>query len=118
MVISIVGNSRKTLLSDALLLISALLGNTVNVSGKTATFNPSLNHLSSIDLPASTASSDAENNEKNGVSFVVAYIQAAGHSSATVNYSSSITYQAFLNTNRTATMTTDTVKVSHNVNLN
>ncbi len=115
---SVAANSGKTLLSNALLLVSILPSNTVTVSGKTATFKPSLKNLTSIDLPASTASSDAENNEKNGVSFVVAYLQAAGYSSATVTCSSSITYQVFLNTDRTALKSTGTATVSHSVDLN
>lgn len=115
---SIAGNSGNSMLANAALIVSVLPGNTVTKSGNTATFKPTLSGLSGVDLPAKTNSSDAETNTDNGVAFVVAYIQHGDVHSGTVTCSSSISYQVFLNTDRTAVMQTGTATVSHNVNLN
>ncbi len=114
---SLAGNSGYTLLADAFLAISTLPGNTVTVSGKNATFKPSLNNLSSMDLPSGTTASNAKYNTK-GATFITIYRQHASYSAARVKSTGVLTYKVFLNTDHTINLNTGTLNVEHNVDLN
>ncbi|MBQ8563627.1 MAG: hypothetical protein IJ443_07040 [Firmicutes bacterium] len=119
---SVIGSVTSGPIATVAAVISSLplgIGDTITVSGTNATFYVSVDDYdaSDIDLPAATASSDAETDESHGVVFKVLYTRDLGYDQADITVSSSISYRAYLNSDRTSTMKTGTATYSHAVNL-
>lgn len=108
------------IISNIIKSLNLPLEDRIAVSGTTASFNVSVNDKtpSYIDYTEGDLSGNAHLNKNNGVTFKVSYQRDAGVDTSTINVTSNITYQVFLNTNRTVSWKSGTSSVSHVVDLN
>ncbi|MCI9639862.1 hypothetical protein AALA22_13930 [Anaerovoracaceae bacterium 41-7] len=120
---SVVGSQGSGLIAAISAIIDHLsisVGDTISKSGTNATFDIGISNLnaSSIDLPRATTSSNAKDDTKHGIPFKVCYTQDVEDKTANISVSAVLTYQLFLNTNRTVSLKTGAATISHTVNLN
>lgn len=95
-----------------------ITGNTISQSSNTVTFDIKVSNKDVDDLDYTGGSNSAHTNTNKGVAFKVAYLEDNDYSSADITVTGNITYQVFLNTDRTASWKTGTAKVVHTVGLN